>query len=66
MQNLMVDRRGQVILIDFEGFSFDHPEWDLMVTATEHHRVQLSCSPQLARELALLARVTIAQLRRAS
>lgn len=29
-------------------------------------RVQLSCSPQLARELALLARVTVAQLRRAS
>ncbi|MEU7157666.1 phosphotransferase enzyme family protein [Streptomyces chrestomyceticus] len=37
VQNLMVDRTGQVILIDLERFSFDHPEWDLMVTATEHH-----------------------------
>ncbi|WP_059012343.1 phosphotransferase enzyme family protein [Streptomyces specialis] len=37
VQNLMVDRSGQVILIDFESFAFDHPEWDLMVTATEHH-----------------------------
>lgn len=37
VQNLMVDDRGQVVLIDFERFSFDHPEWDLMVTAVEHH-----------------------------
>ncbi|PBC86346.1 Predicted kinase, aminoglycoside phosphotransferase (APT) family [Streptomyces sp. 2224.1] len=37
VQNLMVDRNNQVILIDLERFSFDHPEWDLMVTATEHH-----------------------------
>lgn len=37
VQNLMVDRNGQVILIDLERFSFDFPEWDLMVTATEHH-----------------------------
>ncbi|MFH8403195.1 phosphotransferase enzyme family protein [Streptomyces sp. NPDC018019] len=37
VQNLMVDRGGRVILIDLERFSFDHPEWDLMVTATEHH-----------------------------
>ncbi|MBB1245754.1 aminoglycoside phosphotransferase family protein [Streptomyces durbertensis] len=37
IQNLMVDRKGRVVLIDFEAFSFDHPEWDLMVTATEHH-----------------------------
>ncbi|WP_367124467.1 phosphotransferase [Streptomyces phytohabitans] len=37
VQNLMVDRDDRVILIDFEGFGFDHPEWDLMVTATEHH-----------------------------
>ncbi|WP_461035191.1 phosphotransferase family protein [Streptomyces mayteni] len=36
-QNLMVDTSGTVLLIDFENFSFDHPEWDLMVTATEHH-----------------------------
>ncbi|MEU2788371.1 aminoglycoside phosphotransferase family protein [Streptomyces sp. NPDC007100] len=37
VQNLMVNRKGQIILIDLERFSFDHPEWDLMVTATEHH-----------------------------
>ncbi|MFJ5225908.1 phosphotransferase [Streptomyces sp. NPDC088400] len=37
VQNLMVDRNGQVVLIDLERFSFDFPEWDLMVTATEHH-----------------------------
>ncbi|MFK0290548.1 aminoglycoside phosphotransferase family protein [Streptomyces sp. NPDC090442] len=37
VQNLMVDRRGRVILIDLERFSYDFPEWDLMVTATEHH-----------------------------
>ncbi|WP_330478011.1 aminoglycoside phosphotransferase family protein [Streptomyces platensis] len=37
VQNLMVDRNDQVILIDLERFSFDFPEWDLMVTATEHH-----------------------------
>ncbi|MCD0485749.1 aminoglycoside phosphotransferase family protein [Streptacidiphilus sp. ASG 303] len=36
VQNLMVDRSGAVLLIDFENFSFDHPEWDLAVTATEH------------------------------
>ncbi|MFF2645293.1 aminoglycoside phosphotransferase family protein [Streptomyces niveus] len=37
VQNLMVDRNDRVILIDLERFGFDHPEWDLMVTATEHH-----------------------------
>ncbi len=37
VQNLMVDQKGQVILIDLERFSYDFPEWDLMVTATEHH-----------------------------
>ncbi|WP_414168959.1 phosphotransferase enzyme family protein [Streptoverticillium reticulum] len=37
VQNLMVDDRGQVRLIDFEKFGFDHPEWDLMVTSVEHH-----------------------------
>ncbi|MFE0727607.1 aminoglycoside phosphotransferase family protein [Streptomyces antibioticus] len=37
VQNLMVDDQGRVILIDFEAFCFDHPEWDLMVTAVEHH-----------------------------
>lgn len=36
VQNLMVDRSGQVVLIDLERFSYDYPEWDLMVTATEH------------------------------
>ncbi|MEU0113624.1 aminoglycoside phosphotransferase family protein [Streptomyces bobili] len=37
VQNLMVNSQGQVVLIDFEFFCFDHPEWDLMVTAVEHH-----------------------------
>ncbi|WP_427920653.1 phosphotransferase enzyme family protein [Streptomyces sp. cg40] len=37
VQNLMVDDRGRVILIDFEMFCYDHPEWDLMVTAVEHY-----------------------------
>ncbi|MCF3130236.1 aminoglycoside phosphotransferase family protein [Streptomyces olivochromogenes] len=37
VQNLMVNDQDEVILIDFEAFCFDHPEWDLMVTATEHH-----------------------------
>ncbi|MFE7929975.1 aminoglycoside phosphotransferase family protein [Streptomyces sp. NPDC057456] len=37
VQNLMVNEQGRVILIDFEFFAFDHPEWDLMVTAVEHH-----------------------------
>lgn len=36
VQNLMVDKSGGVVLIDFEVFCRDHPEWDLMVTATEH------------------------------
>ncbi|MEV8064083.1 aminoglycoside phosphotransferase family protein [Streptomyces antimycoticus] len=34
--NLMVDRSGQAVLIDFENFCLDYPEWDLMVTATEY------------------------------
>jgi aminoglycoside phosphotransferase len=34
--NLMVDQNGNAILIDFENFCCDHPEWDLMVTATEY------------------------------
>ncbi|MEV7424228.1 aminoglycoside phosphotransferase family protein [Streptomyces sp. NPDC091212] len=37
VQNLMVDKDDRVILIDLERFSYDFPEWDLMVTATEHH-----------------------------
>ncbi|MFI0814763.1 phosphotransferase enzyme family protein [Streptomyces sp. NPDC021098] len=34
--NLMVDQNGNAVLIDFENFCCDHPEWDLMVTATEY------------------------------
>ncbi|GGO56227.1 hypothetical protein GCM10012287_49330 [Streptomyces daqingensis] len=48
VQNLMVDRSGKVLLIDFEGFSFDHPEWDLMVTATEHHSLGWQTDEQYA------------------
>jgi aminoglycoside phosphotransferase len=40
VQNLMVDRNGEVTLIDLERFSYDFPEWDLMVTATEHHSLR--------------------------
>ncbi|MBW1601911.1 aminoglycoside phosphotransferase family protein [Streptomyces sp. JJ66] len=36
IQNVMVDGGGRAVLIDFEAFCHDHPEWDLMVTATEH------------------------------
>ncbi|CAG6396899.1 aminoglycoside phosphotransferase family protein [Streptomyces cocklensis] len=46
VQNLMVDRDGQVVLIDFENFSFDYPEWDLMVTATEHDSLSWQTSEQ--------------------
>ncbi|NLU76154.1 aminoglycoside phosphotransferase family protein [Streptomyces sp. HNM0575] len=48
VQNLMVDRSGNVLLIDFEGFSYDHPEWDLMVTATEHHSLGWQTPEQYA------------------
>ncbi|ARF56069.1 aminoglycoside phosphotransferase family protein [Streptomyces gilvosporeus] len=48
VQNLMVDDQGQVILIDFEAFCFDHPEWDLMVTAVEHHSLGWQTSEQYA------------------
>ncbi|MBL1096184.1 aminoglycoside phosphotransferase family protein [Streptomyces coffeae] len=48
VQNLMVDRKGRVILIDLERFSFDHPEWDLMVTATEHHSLGWQTREQYA------------------
>ncbi|MFJ7334873.1 aminoglycoside phosphotransferase family protein [Streptomyces sp. NPDC101116] len=48
VQNLMVDSQGQVILIDFEAFCFDHPEWDLMVTATEHHSLGWQTGEQYA------------------
>ncbi|MER6051100.1 aminoglycoside phosphotransferase family protein [Streptomyces sp. NPDC001793] len=48
VQNLMVDDRGRVLLIDFEAFSFDHPEWDLMVTAVEHHSLGWQTTEQYA------------------
>ncbi|TNM32685.1 phosphotransferase family protein [Streptomyces sedi] len=48
VQNLMVDTSGTVLLIDFENFSFDHPEWDLMVTATEHHSLGWQSREQYA------------------
>ncbi|GLF95220.1 phosphotransferase family protein [Streptomyces yaizuensis] len=48
VQNLMVDAEGRVVLIDFENFSFDHPEWDLMVTAVEHHSLGWQTPAQYA------------------
>ncbi|MGW0737910.1 aminoglycoside phosphotransferase family protein [Streptomyces sp. NPDC002851] len=48
VQNLMVDERGRVILIDFEGFCFDRPEWDLMVTSVEHHSLGWQTGEQYA------------------
>lgn len=48
VQNLIVDDRGQVILIDFEAFCYDHPEWDLMVTAVEHHSLGWQSDEQYA------------------
>ncbi|MGC0403363.1 aminoglycoside phosphotransferase [Streptomyces sp. SAI-126] len=48
VQNLMVDDRGEVILIDFEAFCYDHPEWDLMVTAVEHHSLGWQTDEQYA------------------
>ncbi|MFF1515243.1 aminoglycoside phosphotransferase family protein [Streptomyces sp. NPDC058305] len=48
VQNLMVDKQGRVILIDFEAFCFDHPEWDLMVTAVEHHSLGWQTDEQYA------------------
>ncbi|MGW3663538.1 aminoglycoside phosphotransferase family protein [Streptomyces sp. NPDC005141] len=48
VQNLMVDDQGHVILIDFEAFCFDHPEWDLMVTAVEHHSLGWQTDDQYA------------------
>ncbi|MFG2533221.1 phosphotransferase enzyme family protein [Streptomyces sp. NPDC048516] len=48
VQNLMVDDQGKVILIDFEAFCFDHPEWDLMVTAVEHHSLGWQTGEQYA------------------
>ncbi|MFI9646134.1 phosphotransferase enzyme family protein [Streptomyces sp. NPDC052040] len=48
VQNLMVNEQGEVVLIDFEAFCFDHPEWDLMVTATEHHSLGWQTNEQYA------------------
>ncbi|MCX2969179.1 MULTISPECIES: phosphotransferase enzyme family protein [Streptomyces] len=48
VQNLMVDRSGRTLIIDFENFSYDHPEWDLMVTATEHHSLGWQTPEQYA------------------
>lgn len=48
VQNLMVDDQGKVILIDFEAFCFDHPEWDLMVTSVEHHSLGWQTEEQYA------------------
>jgi aminoglycoside phosphotransferase (APT) family kinase protein len=48
VQNLMVNDRDEVILIDFEAFCFDHPEWDLMVTAVEHHSLGWQTDEQYA------------------
>lgn len=44
----MVDDRRQMILIDFEAFCHDHPEWDLMVTAAEHHSLGWQSDKQYA------------------
>ncbi|WP_030171352.1 phosphotransferase enzyme family protein [Streptomyces sp. NRRL S-813] len=48
VQNLMVNDRNEAVLIDFEAFCFDHPEWDLMVTATEHHSLGWQTDEQYA------------------
>lgn len=48
VQNLMVDRSNRVILIDFEAFCHDHPEWDLMVTATEYDSLGWQTAEQYA------------------
>ncbi|PAZ12463.1 deubiquitinase [Streptomyces sp. SA15] len=48
VQNLMVDAQGRVILIDFEAFCYDHHEWDLMVTAVEHHSLGWQTDEQYA------------------
>lgn len=37
--NLMVDRRGRLHLIDLENFCCDRPEWDLVVSAHEYDRL---------------------------
>jgi aminoglycoside phosphotransferase (APT) family kinase protein len=37
--NLMVDRQGQLHLIDLENFCVDHQEWDLVVASHEFDRL---------------------------
>ena len=37
--NLMVDRKGRLHLIDLENFCVDRPEWDLVVSAHEYDRL---------------------------
>lgn len=45
MQNLMItDDRAE--LIDFEGFCWGHPEWDLAMTATEYLTAGFWTTPQ--------------------
>ncbi|MFF4314284.1 phosphotransferase enzyme family protein [Streptomyces sp. NPDC001507] len=56
VQNLMVDDQGRVILIDFEAFCCDHPEWDLMVTAVEHHSLGWQTDEQYAEFVAAYGR----------
>jgi thiamine kinase-like enzyme len=48
VQNLMVNDQDQVVLIDFEGFCFDHSERDLMVTTVEHHSLNWQAPEQYA------------------
>ncbi|MER5785264.1 aminoglycoside phosphotransferase family protein [Streptomyces mobaraensis] len=48
VQNLMVDDKGQAVFIDFEAFSFDHPEWDLKVTTVEHQSLGWQTREQFA------------------
>jgi aminoglycoside phosphotransferase (APT) family kinase protein len=55
-QNLMVDDEGRVLLIDFEAFCYDHPEWDLMVTAVEHHSLGWQTDEQYAEFVAAYGR----------
>lgn len=55
-QNLMVDRSGCVILIDFEVFCRDHPEWDLMVTATEYDSIGWQSAEQYGEFVAAYGR----------
>ncbi|WP_330317296.1 hypothetical protein OG301_19635 [Streptomyces platensis] len=50
-----LDERGEELIrfgengpIDFEAFCFDHPEWDLMVTAVEHHSLGWQTDEQYA------------------